>query len=463
MDHNRNKTEDTKKHHDMTEGGVGRTILVFLIPMLFTTALQQVYSIADTWIVGLGLGDDALGAVGNIGPLTFLIFGFSMGLTGGFAVIIGQKYGAGDIKALSRAVTSSVRLSIIIAFVITCLSLTFLRRLLILLSTPEEILDMSLRYGYVIFAGSFSSISYNLCSSVLRALGDSRTPFYSVVFSVIFNFVFDWVSIFLFHSGVEGPASVTVISQVIATAICIRKIKSINIIRPSRKDLGTWGNTDLLLLKNGIPMAIMNSITAVGCIIVQFFINGMGVAYTSAYSVCGKYLNFFMTPSSTAGLAISAFTSQNYGAGKADRIGKGIRMGICLAIATSALFGSLMFFFPSHLASFMLKGSTQISLAASFLKWCGTAIVIVNMLYIVRGGVQGMGKPLVPMLSGIAEMILRIGAMILLLQRIGFTAAAFAEIAAWVGAFGMNGTACLYSIRKLNGAGHSRTADLRKA
>lgn len=461
MDQNSNNKAKKHNGNDMTSGSVGKTIIVFLIPMLLTTALQQVYSIADTWIVGRGLGDDALGAVGNMGPLTFLIFGFSMGLTGGFAVIIGQKYGAGDIRVHKRTVASSIRLAVIIAIVITSLSLIFLRKLLLLLSTPVELLDMSLKYGYVIFAGSFSSIAYNLCSSVLRALGDSRTPFYSVIFSVIFNFIFNWVSIFILHTGVEGPAAVTIISQVTATLICIHKLGGSDIIRPSRSDFCSWGQTDILLLKNGVPMAVMSSITAVGCIIVQYFINGMGAAYTSAYSVCGRFLNLFMTPSSTAGLAISAFISQNYGSGKINRISKGVRIGLYLAMATSAVFGSVMVFFPAHLAAFMLKGSTQTTLTADFLKWCGTAIVIVNMLYIVRGACQGMGKPFIPMISGIAEMILRIGTMILLAPRIGFTAAAFAEIAAWIGAFSMNGSAYLYNIRKLKKDYHSRAADLR--
>lgn len=440
----------------MTKGSVGKTIVTFLLPMILTNTLQQIYSIADTLIVGKGLGDDALGAVGNMGPLTFLIFGFSMGLTSGFAVIIGQKFGAKDIKGLKRAVASSIKLSAIIALIITFISLTQLRNLMILLDTPEDVLDMSLKYGYIIFAGSFASIAYNLCSSVLRSLGDSKTPFYAIVFSCTFNFIFDWISIFKLHMGVEGPAIVTVISQIISTAILLIRLRSINIIIPSRSDFTIQSNTDISLLRNGIPMAVMSSITAVGCIIVQHFVNGMGVAYTSAYSICGRYLNLFMTASSTTGQAVSVFISQNYGSGKYNRIKRGLRMGIFISLMTSVLFGSLMVFFPVTLSSQMLDGTLQIELAASYLRSLGMMLFIVNMLYIVRGACQGMGKPFIPMISGIAEMILRIVTIALLAPRLGFIAAAYAEIAAWIGAFSMNGAAYIYNIRRLFRFGHSR-------
>ncbi|MBP5180049.1 MAG: polysaccharide biosynthesis C-terminal domain-containing protein, partial [Clostridiales bacterium] len=201
------------KTNDMTIGNVGSKIAWFYIPVLLTSALQQIYSFVDTLIVGQGLGDNALGAVGNMGSLTFFVFGFSMGLTNGFAVTIGQNYGASDEKALKKSVAASIRLSAIIAAILTVLSLVFLKKILLLLATPSEILNESLKYGYVIFAGVVTTIAYNLCSAVLRALGDSRTPFVAIMFSTIFNIVFDWMSIFVFHMGVEGPAMVTVIAQ----------------------------------------------------------------------------------------------------------------------------------------------------------------------------------------------------------------------------------------------------------
>jgi putative efflux protein, MATE family len=439
----------------MTIGSVGNKIALFYIPVLLTSAFQQIYSFVDTLIVGQGLGDNALGAVGNMGSLMFFVFGFSMGLTNGFAVTIGQNFGASDEKALKKSVAASIRLSAIIAAILTVVSLMSLRGILGLLATPDEILNDSLKYGYVIFAGVVATIAYNLCSAVLRALGDSRTPFFAIVFSTIFNIVFDWISIFVLHMGVEGPAMVTVVAQVISVAICMRKLRTIDIIHPSRGDFAFVRTTDRTLLKNGIPMAAMNSITAIGCMIVQYFINGMGVEYTSAYAVCSRYLNLFMTPAQTAGQTMSTFASQNYGAGKIDRIKEGLRKCLIIALVAYVIFGSAMVFLPDMLAARMLSGSVQIELASGVLRRCGVMIFAVDMLFVIRSCCQGMGKPLIPMASGIAEMVLRIGVIVLFVPRLGLNAAAFAEIAAWVGALLMNSIAYFYHIsRAQNGVGY---------
>ena len=449
------------KTNDMTIGNVGRKIALFFIPVLLTSALQQIYSFVDTLIVGQGLGDNALGAVGNMGSLMFFVFGFSMGLTNGFAVTIGQNFGASDEKALKKSVAASIRLSAIIAAILTVVSLTSLKKVLFLLSTPEEILNDSLKYGYVIFAGVVATIAYNLCSAVLRALGDSRTPFIAIVFSTVFNIVFDWVAVFVIHTGVEGPAMVTVLAQVISVAICMRKLRTIDIIRPSREDFAVVRATDRTLLKNGIPMAAMNSITAVGCMIVQYFINGMGVEFTSAYAVCSRYLNLFMTPAQTAGQTMSTFTSQNFGAGKIDRIKEGLRKCLVIALVSYVIFGSAMVFFPDLLAARMLQGSLQISLASGVLRRCGIMIFAVDILFVIRSCCQGMGKPLVPMASGIAEMVLRIGVIALFVPRFGINAAAFAEISAWVGALLMNTTAYFYLISRVGNGLEYRVARKR--
>lgn len=204
----------------------------------------------------------------------------------------------------------------------------------------------------------------------------------------------------------------------------------------------------LLLLKNGIPMACMNSVTAVGCMIVQSYVNDCGVAYTSAYSVCSKYLNLFMLPSLTAGFSISAFVSQNYGAGKVERIKKGVHVCLLIALISYVLLGLVMAFLPELLAGFMLSEEETISLAVEYLKICGAVLILVNLLFVYRNSVQGMGYPLIPMLSGITEMVLRIPAIILLMPEIGFKATAYAEAAAWIGALTLNWIAYRIFIRK---------------
>lgn len=424
--------------YDLTKGKTTPIILRFFFPMLLTNMLQQIYTIADTMIVGKGLGDDPLAAVGNMSSLTFFIIGFSLGLTNGFSVSIAQAYGAKNTEGLRKSVAASIMLSAVITVILTAVSMIFLRPVLEILQTSEIIMADSLLYGYIIFGGLVTTIAYNLCASILRALGDSKTPFIAIVFSTIFNIVFNWVSIYVLNMGVEGPAAVTIISQLISAAICYAKLRKIEDIRLSRKHFRENLAICLDLLKNGIPMAIMNSITAVGCMMVQYFVNGMGVAFTSAYSACSKYINLFMQPACTAGITMSSFTSQNFGAKKYGRIAEGFKVCMAIALITYIIFGSVMVFFPRFLASMMLNGEQQIELAMGYLVRSGVMIFAVDFLFVVRSGCQGLGKPLFPMISGIVEMVMRVAVIILFTDKIGFSATSYAEIAAWVGALLIN-------------------------
>ena len=337
--------------YDMTEGRTSGRILSFFFPMLITNMLQQVYNVADTAIVGKGLGDDALGAVGNMGSLTFLIIGFSLGLCNGFSVNIGQRFGAKDYAGLRRAMAGSITLSVVIGIILTVLSVVFLRPVLILLQTSPVILKDSLTYGYVIFGGLAATIAYNLTSSILRALGDSKTPLFAIIVSSVLNIVLDYVFIFLLGSGVEGAAAATVAAQLISALICWLKLRRIEMLHLSAEDFRNQFSEILALLKNGIPMACMNSITAVGCMVVQYFVNGLGVAYTSAYSACSRYIHLFMQPACTAGYTMSAFTGQNYGAGRYDRIRKGLVSCMAIAGISYVLLGSVMVLFPQWLSA----------------------------------------------------------------------------------------------------------------
>ena len=434
--------------NDLTTGKVSGKLLGFFFPMLLTNLLQQIYSVADTAIVGRGLGDNALGAVGNLSSLSLLIIGFSMGVTGGFAVIIAQNFGSGDMTALRKSVAMSVKLSAILTAILTVSGCLLLKPILLLMRTDRIILEDSLLYGYIIFGGLISTIAYNLLSGVLRSVGDSKTPFVAIMISSAVNIALDFMLIFLFHTGVEGAAAATVISQCISAFICYQKIKQIPELEITKDDFKSDMPMSLLLFKNGIPMACMNSITAVGCMVVQRYVNDCGVVFTSAYSVCSKYLNLFMLPSLTAGFAVSSFVSQNFGAGKTERIRKGVRVCFGIALFSYLCLGSVMILYSKQLADFMLDESETISLSTEYLRICGAGLILLNLLFIYRNATQGMGYPLIPMLSGIAEMALRIPAIIFLLPDIGFRATAYAEIAAWTGALALNAGAYIICFKK---------------
>lgn len=427
--------------YDLTKGKVTPMILKFFFPMFFTNMLQQIYMIADTAIVGKGLGDNALAAVGNISSLNFLVIGFSMGLSNGFSVSIAKEFGAKNYKSLRSSIASTIVLSAIVAAILTVFSIFFLPQFFVLIQTDSSIMKDSLTYGYIMFGGLVATMAYNICASVLRALGDSRTPFVAIIISTVLNIILDILFIFGFGTGVEGAAAATIIAQVLSAAICFIRLKKIDIIRLSKNDFSNNFSMYRELVRNGLPMALMNSITSIGCMVVQYFVNGLGVAYTSAYSACSKYTNLFMQPACTAGFTMSSFTSQNYGAGRFDRIKEGLKVCFSIAFISYLLLGSVMFFFPEQIGSLMLTGAEPIALTAEYLPICGSMLFLVDFLFVFRSAVQGLGKPVFPMISGIVEMFTRIAVIILFIDSIGFKATAYADVVAWIGALSLNFTA----------------------
>lgn len=426
---------------DFTTGKPSSLILSFYWPLLMTSMLQQFYNFADTWIVGKGLGDNALAAVGNMGSLFFLIVGFSFGIANGFGVLIAQSYGAGNMEALKHRMAGVIELGIVISLLLSAFSVAFLPHALRLLQTDEIIMGDSLKYGYIIFGGLSTGICYNISAAVLRALGDSKTPLKAIVISSVLNITLNAFFIFGMGMGVEGVAIATIVAQIVSAAFCIYRLSKIPVIHLKKEHFVNENKIFLELLANGLPMAFMNSITAVGCMVVQYFVNGYGVVYTAAYAACSKYLNLFMNPASTAGNAMSAYTSQNYGAGKFVRIKEGLNVTLTITAVSYVVLGSLMVFFPEFLARILLRGSAQIRLACMFLPRCGIMMIFVDVLFVVRNCVQGMGKPMLPMASGILEMFLRIFVISFLMSRLGFKATAYAEISAWIGALSVNGYA----------------------
>lgn len=438
------------KTNDLTEGKVSRVLLGFFFPMLFTNLLQQLYTFADTAIVGKGLGDNSLAAVGNMSALTLLIIGFAQGITNGFSVIVAQNFGSKDMSALRKSIAVSIKLSIILSVILTAISMIFLKSVLIAMKTDEIIIGESLIYGYIIFGGLTVTMAYNLFSCILRALGDSKTPFIAIMISSVINIILDCLFIFVLKTGVGGAAVATVIAQIVSVVICIISLRKTDSLQLTREDFKKDFSLYLELLKNGIPMACMNSITAVGCMIVQSYVNALGVVYTSAYSACNKYINLFMLPSVTAGFAVSAFTSQNYGAKKYDRIKSGVRVGLMIGLVSYLVLGMIMVLFPQALAKILLNGQQSIELAVQFLRICGSMFFTLNFLFVYRSAVQGMGKPFVPMCSGLLEMILRILAIAVFISQIGFEATAYAEVVAWIGALALNVVAYIYNNKKVH-------------
>lgn len=361
-----------------------------------------------------------------------------MGITNGFSVNIAHSYGEKNYHSLRKAIAASINLTAVFAIIFTITGLLLLNPILITAKTDASIMKDCLSYGYVILGGLFITAAFNLVSSVLRTVGDSKTPFLAISISSITNILLDLLTIYVFDLGVMGPAYATVFSQLISVFICCFKLCKIPELKLAKEDFAIDFRLNIELLKNGIPMACMNSITSVGCIFVQSCINEYGVVYTSAYSAYSKYLNLFMLPGITMVFSISAFTGQNFGAKAYARIHSGVKAACSIALVSTLLLGSVLYFFSYQLAKLMLTGNAAIEYTAAFLRFFAFTLILLNLLFVFRSCVQGLGKPFLPMCSEIVEMLIRIPVIYIGLQQCGFQAAAYAEGFAWIGAFMIN-------------------------
>lgn len=267
---------------DFTKGPITKSLLSFFFSMLLANILQQFYSFADMVIIGKGLGDEAVAAVGNFTTFSFLITGFIMGVTNGFSVMISQTYGEKDFAALRKAAALTVKLSVLMAAVLTGIGLWILYPVLQMMKTDQMLVTDCLTYGRVIFGGLLITVFYNLFSAILRAVGDGKTPLLAIGVSSCINLGLDFLFLFWFDTGVAGPAWATIAAQLVSVGICCCRLYQIREFRLSRSDFAFDGKMERELLRNGVPMAFMNSITSVGCIFVQGCVNGYGVICQTA-------------------------------------------------------------------------------------------------------------------------------------------------------------------------------------
>ena len=302
---------------DMTVGNPVKLIVSFSIPLLIGNLFQQLYSMVDAVIVGQFLGVDALAAVGTTGPLSFLILGFVMGMTGGFSVLVAQRFGAGDYDGMRHTVAMSILLSVVLCIVMTALSVAVCRPLLVAMNTADNIIDMAYDYIIVIFAGTFANILYNELSGILRALGDSKTPLYFLILSSLLNVGLDIFCVVNLRMGVAGAGYATVLSQFISGVLCLLyMMKKFPILHLQKKDWVFRRATCLHLLKVGAPMAFQFSITAVGTIVLQGAVNSFGSAVTAGFTAASKVETLTQQLMSTLSTTTATFVGQTWAPGK---------------------------------------------------------------------------------------------------------------------------------------------------
>lgn len=422
---------------DMTVGNPTKLIFSFAVPMLIGNIFQQFYSMVDAIIVGRFVGVQALAAVGATGAMNFLVLGFVMGLTTGFSIIVAQYFGFNDENKLRKSVAMSVYLSIISTIIITVLSLLLSKPLLMFMNTPTDILDDANKYISIIFAGIIVTIFYNLLSSVLRALGDSKTPLYFLVISSIINVILDLVFVISFSMGVAGAAYATIISQAVSCVLClIYMSKKHPILKLKKNDWDVDYRIIKKLLNLGIPTALQSSVTAVGVMVIQSTINNFGSTIVAAYTAASKVEQLATQPGFTFGLAMATYTGQNLGAGKIERIGIGLKKCIKLSMIFSIIGTILVFIFGGNLTQLFVSGEQYEVIAASkkYLDIVSIFFFVLGLLFIYRNALQGLGNAFVPLLSGVLELLMRVGVALTLSSYIGYTGICLASPIAWIAA-----------------------------
>lgn len=420
---------------DMTTGRPLRLIMAFCLPLMLGSLFQQFYSMADTIIVGRFVSVEALAAVGSTGSLNYLVIGFATGLCSGFSIPLSQAFGAQDHSALRRYTANAAWMTIGCAVVLTAVTVAATRPILILTRTPADILDLADVYICTIFAGIPATLLYNMCSAIMRALGDSRRPLYFLLFASVLNIALDLVCILFFGMGVFGAAFATVVSQAVAGAASLWYLaRTFRELRWSREEGRISAYHCFRLCAMGLPMGLQCSITAIGSVVLQAAVNGLGSAIVAAQTAGSKAGMILSVPLESIGTAMTTYAGQNQGARKLERVRQGVREALLVSAAYSvAAFVILHFTDRFLIGLFVDAGETAIiANAQRFLFWNSVFFLLLGTLIVYRYTLQGLGFSTLAMFAGVAEMLARALVGFWLVDRIGYLAACLASPVAWV-------------------------------
>lgn len=423
--------------NDMTKGKILALMLKFAIPVFLGNMFQQLYAMVDTVIVGRYVGVDALAAVGLTGCITFMVIGWIMGMTSGFGILLSQSFGAGDERMMRHYTAMSVYLNLAMGILMT-VGLLFLNKpLLRLIHTPEELMGQTSVYVGIIYAGLLATIAYNMLSAILRALGDSKTPLYFLLLSSVLNIVLDLVFIRTFRMGVAGAALATVLSQLVSAVLCFFYMKKkYRVLAFGKEDAVFSWQSFRKMMAMGIPMALQFSITGIGTVIVQGSLNTFGSLYIAGFSASGKIGGLVTQLGVALGVTMATFVGQNNGAGRIDRVKKGVGIGTLTAIILGALSGVLIWFFGKDMVKiFISEHTAEVSkIAEQYFRITTPFYPMLFLIFIYRNSLQGLGDGFFPMMGGVFELLARWGGVVLLVGKLGYAGICWTDPMAWVAA-----------------------------
>lgn len=422
---------------EMTEGRALPLIFNFTLPLLLGNLLQQTYSLVDAAIVGRFLGINALASVGASTSVVFLILGFCNGCCGGFGIPVAQKFGARDYVTMRRYVAVSLQLAAVMSVVIAVVTSFYCADILHMMSTPENIFTGAYYYLLVTFIGVPFTFFYNLLSSIIRALGDSKTPFWFLLLSTVLNILLDLFYILVLGWGVAGAAIATVFSQGVSAILCyIYMMRRFDILKTTPAERKFDGALARTLMYIGVPMGLQFSITAIGSILLQSAVNTLGAVYVSAFAAATKVKQLAMCPYDGFATASATFGSQNLGAGNLKRIREGLKSGIIISVIYSIAIGIVLIFAGSKIALIFVSGSETevLGYAQQLLTCAGFFYFFLAFLNCTRLTIQGLGYSAIAMCAGLSELLARGLMSVFVIPKFGYTAVCFTDQTAWIAA-----------------------------
>ena len=439
---------------DMTTGKPVVLILVFAIPILAGNLIQQLYSLVDSLIVGQLLGVTALAAVSASGWLDWAVLSIPMGLAQGFSIQAAQYFGANRSEELRRTVGQSILIAAAITVLLEIASQLLLSPVLGWMNTPAETFSLTEGYLRIIYGGLPVVMAVNVLNGFLHALGNSRTPLAALAVASVVNMVLDWFFVGTCHMGINGGACATVIAQVISALISFRAVRRLNLLHPERKDLRPDRRMTVRLIRLGVPIAFQNVIIAVGGLILQGVVNGFGFIFMAGYNAASRLQGLVEMAGASLGNAVGTFAGQNIGAGKKDRVRKGLHSSARIGTGMALVIGGIMVLFGKQILSLFIRDEQALAeqvlaFGYQFLCVMAAGLPMLYLLFVYRSTLQGLGNTFIPMISGFVELGMRVGCALLLPLVLGVWGIYTAEIAAWAGAAVLLIISCYRELRKM--------------
>lgn len=438
---------------DMTAGSPTRLILKFAIPLLIGNIFQQLFQISDIIIVGRLIGIEALAAVGSSAPIFFVVILVTLGFTGGLTVITAQRFGAKDFDGVRRSVTHSLAAAFGLSFIMTALLMFYMRPLLRLMNVPAEIMTDAYNFMMILSGGLIMIVAYNLLSGFIRALGDSKTPLYFLIFSSVLNILLNLWLIYSFKLGVIGSASGTVISMTISAVLClVFMLRKYPLLRIRREDWKLNYRFMLEHLNIAVPMALQFSVLSLGLMFVQSVCNSFGPDTIAAFTSALRIEQLATQPMVALGIAMATYAAQNSGAGMIARIRTGVRNSSLISLSFSLFIALLVRFIGEEMVGIFIENPSPeiIETARQYLNISTMFYLFLGQIFIFRNTLQGMGDSLIPLIAGIMELVMRSFAAVYLAGHFGYIGICYAGPIAWIAASTVVFIGYITTIRKLS-------------